>query len=59
MNASMGVLENTSTEKEQVQKIWDDVGVGEDGYLDIDELAIVCDHIGMEDMDKEVRPVVV
>lgn len=53
MNSSMGVLENTSTEKDQVQKIWDDVGVGEDGYLDIDELAIVCEHIGMEDMDKE------
>lgn len=55
MNASMSVLENPATEKDQVQKIWEDVGVGKDGFLDMDELAIVCEHIGMEDMDKEVR----
>lgn len=55
MNASMSVLENQTTEKDQVQKIWEDVGVGKDGFLDIDELAIVCEHIGMEDMDREVR----
>ncbi|XP_071833057.1 uncharacterized protein [Apostichopus japonicus] len=53
MNASMSVLENPATEKDQVQKIWEDVGVGKDGFLDMDELAIVCEHIGMEDMDKE------
>ncbi|XP_022094689.1 ninein-like protein isoform X2 [Acanthaster planci] len=53
MNASMSLMEAAPTEADQVQAIWDEVGVGQDGFLDIRELATVCQHIGMEDMDEE------
>ncbi|XP_072182310.1 uncharacterized protein [Diadema setosum] len=52
LNASMSVYEQGPSESEQVQAIWEEVGVGKDGYLDINELAVVCEHIGMEDMDR-------
>ena len=55
MNASMSLMEAAPTEAEQVQAIWNEVGVGSDGYLDINDLSTVCQHIGMEDMDEEVR----
>ncbi|XP_071799297.1 uncharacterized protein [Asterias amurensis] len=53
MNASMSLMEAAPTEAEQVQAIWNEVGVGSDGYLDINDLSTVCQHIGMEDMDEE------
>ncbi|XP_038074331.1 ninein-like isoform X2 [Patiria miniata] len=53
MNASMSLMESAPTEADQVQAIWDEVGVGGDGFLDINDLATVCQHIGMEDMDDE------
>ncbi|XP_041468933.1 ninein-like protein isoform X2 [Lytechinus variegatus] len=52
MNASMSVYDQGQSEAEQVQAIWEEVGVGKDGFLDINELAVVCEHIGMEDMDR-------
>ncbi|XP_030855103.1 ninein-like protein isoform X2 [Strongylocentrotus purpuratus] len=52
MNASMSVYEQGPSEAEQVQAIWEEVGVGKDGFLNINELAVVCEHIGMEDMDR-------
>ncbi|XP_063958274.1 ninein-like protein isoform X1 [Lytechinus pictus] len=52
MNGSMSVYDQGQSEAEQVQAIWEEVGVGKDGFLDINELAVVCEHIGMEDMDR-------
>ena len=54
MNASISLYEQGPTESDQVRAIWEEVGVGSDGFLDINELAVVCEHIGMEDMDRDV-----
>ncbi|XP_033123412.1 ninein-like protein isoform X2 [Anneissia japonica] len=54
LNASMGQFEIPSpTDEDQVRAIWEEVGVGTDGFLNLQELALVCEHIGMEDMDQE------
>ncbi|XP_043552355.1 ninein-like protein isoform X2 [Chiloscyllium plagiosum] len=38
-----------------VQAIWDELGVGKNGYLSKEELATVCSNIGLKDLkDKEV-----
>ncbi|XP_038660582.1 ninein-like protein isoform X4 [Scyliorhinus canicula] len=38
-----------------VQAIWDELGVGKNGYLNTEELATVCDNIGLKDLEnKEV-----
>ncbi|GCB69354.1 hypothetical protein scyTo_0005459 [Scyliorhinus torazame] len=38
-----------------VQAIWDELGIGKNGYLNTEELATVCDNIGLKDLeDKEV-----
>ncbi|XP_060687700.1 ninein-like protein isoform X5 [Hemiscyllium ocellatum] len=38
-----------------VQAIWDELGVGKNGYLSKEELAAVCSNIGLKDLkDKEV-----
>ncbi|CAD5121326.1 DgyrCDS9852 [Dimorphilus gyrociliatus] len=52
----IGILDqgNVSSEEsvhEQVRLIWDELRVGIDGYLDMKELGVVCNHIGMEEMD--------
>ena len=39
-------LTNSSTE-EYLRKIWDSLRVGKEGYLNIEELYAVCEHIGM------------
>ncbi|XP_070571058.1 ninein-like protein isoform X2 [Ptychodera flava] len=54
LNTPRSLMEVTSpTDEVQVKAIWDDVGVGQNGYLDVKELAIVCEHIGMEGMNQE------
>ncbi|XP_066931840.1 ninein-like protein isoform X3 [Clytia hemisphaerica] len=34
----------------QMRQIWDDLAVGESGYINLLQLSIVCEHIGMEGM---------
>ncbi|XP_077998708.1 uncharacterized protein LOC144451668 isoform X3 [Glandiceps talaboti] len=54
LNPSMSLLEVTSpTDEVQVKAIWDEVGVGQNGFLKLNELQIVCEHIGMEEMNDE------
>lgn len=50
--ASLHFNNNSSTE-ELLRNIWDKLCVGKDGYLNIDELYAVCEHIGME-MNEDV-----
>ena len=57
MNQSIADMENILdpvSEEEHLKAIWKELGVGTDGYLAMEELAIVCDHIGMEEMNSEV-----
>nr|XP_056708420.1 ninein-like protein [Euleptes europaea] len=37
----------------QVRDIWEDLGIGNSGYLDKQELAIVCKNIGLKELEKE------
>ncbi|XP_077191484.1 ninein-like protein isoform X2 [Paroedura picta] len=37
----------------QVRDIWEDLGIGNGGYLDKQELATVCKSIGLKDLEKE------
>ncbi|XP_072265544.1 ninein-like protein isoform X2 [Pyxicephalus adspersus] len=37
----------------QVQDIWEELGIGHNGYLNRQELATVCQNIGLEDLTKE------
>ncbi|KAM9316775.1 ninein-like protein [Gastrophryne carolinensis] len=37
----------------QVRDIWEELGVGHNGYLNLQELATVCKNIGLEDLSKE------
>lgn len=39
---------------EYLQDTWKKLGIGQNGYLNVEELARVCEHIGM-DMTEEVR----
>lgn len=39
---------------EYLQDTWKKLGIGQSGYLNVEELARVCEHIGM-DMTEEVR----
>ena len=42
------------TEEEQLRAIWNEVNVGATGFLDKNELSVVCDHIGMDSMNEQV-----
>ena len=42
------------SEEEQLRAIWNEVNVGATGYLDKNELSVVCDHIGMDSMNEQV-----
>lgn len=58
LNQSIAEMENALdpvSEEEHLRAIWKDLGVGTDGYLTLNELATVCDHIGMDEMNPEVR----
>ena len=45
---------DSPTEEEQLQAIWNEVNVGANGFLDRNELSVVCDHIGMDSMNEQV-----
>ena len=43
------------TEEEQyLSGIWNSLGVGQNGFISIEELGKVCSHIGMEEMNQTV-----
>ena len=42
------------TEEQQLKQIWSEVNVGANGFLDKNELSVVCEHIGMEGIDEDV-----
>lgn len=37
----------------QLRQIWENLAVGESGYINLPQLSIVCEHIGMEGMPNE------
>ncbi|XP_019335622.1 ninein-like protein isoform X6 [Alligator mississippiensis] len=37
----------------QVRNIWEELGIGDTGYLNKHELAIVCENIGLKELEKE------
>lgn len=39
----------------QVRAVWEELGVGAGGSLNREELSLVCDHIGLKDLQSEVR----
>ena len=58
MNSSIGELEaalDPVSEEQHLQVIWQQLGVGGDGFLTLPQLGTVCDHIGMDEMNDEVR----
>ena len=62
MNSTMSELEHANlqpqdTEDEYLRKIWKQLEVGQNGFLTVAELAKVCEFIGMEEMDDQVRVV--
>ena len=44
----------SSADAEQLRAIWDEVAVGASGFLDMKELSIVCEHIGMDSIEEKV-----
>lgn len=38
----------------QVKAVWEELGVGAGGSLNRQELSLVCDHIGLKDLQSEV-----
>ena len=46
--------DSLTVEEEYLRGIWNNLGVGQNGYIDIKELGRVCKHIDMEDMDETV-----
>ncbi|XP_052276394.1 ninein-like protein isoform X3 [Dreissena polymorpha] len=51
LNVMMAEQGSLTEEENYLRDIWTNLGVGKHGYIDIDELARVCNHIGMEEMD--------
>lgn len=41
--------------EQELAQIWEELGVGQNGFLTLDELHHVCSHIGMEEMGPEVH----
>ncbi|KAL0177547.1 hypothetical protein M9458_026441, partial [Cirrhinus mrigala] len=37
----------------QVRAVWQELGVGAGGSLNREELSLVCDHIGLKDLQSE------
>ena len=42
-------------ESNEIEKIWRDLKVGEDGYLSLSELEKVCIYLGMNNLNQIVR----
>ncbi|XP_052767676.1 ninein-like protein isoform X2 [Mya arenaria] len=51
LNLMMADSEALTEEESYLRDIWRNLGVGNTGYIDIKELARVCTHIGMEEMN--------
>ena len=45
------------SEEAHLREIWRELNVGTSGYIALDELAKVCEHIGMDEMSEEVSDV--
>lgn len=43
------------SEEDYLRTTWGKLGVGQDGYLDQSQLAVVCECIGMEKLSDEVN----
>ena len=54
LNLMMADSENLTTEEEYLRGIWNNLGVGSNGYISMTELEQVCRHIGMEEMSPSV-----
>ncbi|XP_075059882.1 ninein-like protein isoform X3 [Mixophyes fleayi] len=46
-------ISNSDMTENQVRDIWEELGIGHNGYLNQHELATVCTNIGLEDLSKE------
>ncbi|XP_063774185.1 ninein-like protein isoform X4 [Pseudophryne corroboree] len=46
-------ISNSDMTENQVRDIWEELGIGHNGYLNRQELATVCTNIGLEDLSKE------
>ena len=60
LNQSLVAMETPPTldmasQAEHLRHIWRELGVGAEGFLTLGELAIVCHHIGMDEMEAGVR----
>ncbi|XP_028410974.1 ninein-like protein isoform X2 [Dendronephthya gigantea] len=44
---------SSPTEEQQLRQIWSEVNVGANGFLDKNELSVVCEHIGMDGIDED------
>lgn len=55
LNLNMCELEQTQelTEEDYLRNIWQTLGVGQRGYITLSDLATVCDHIGMDEMNDD------
>ena len=45
----------SSDDVEQLKEIFEELSVGVSGYLDMQELSIVCEHIGMDSIEDQVK----
>lgn len=54
MNLIMADSGDTTAEADYLRGIWNSLGVGKNGYIDIEELAKVCELIGMGSMNDTV-----
>ena len=56
MEQSIAEAEPSSEDhRRNMHLVWQELGVGREGYLTLEELASVCERIGMEEMNGEVR----
>ncbi|XP_033734383.1 ninein-like protein isoform X3 [Pecten maximus] len=55
LNLNMSELEQPQelTEEDYLCNIWQTLGVGQRGYITLSDLAAVCDHIGMDEMNDD------
>ena len=54
LNLMMADSSTLTTEEEYLRGIWNNLGVGKNGYISMKELEEVCRHIGMEEMSPSV-----
>ena len=45
----------SSEDIQQLKEIFEELSVGVSGYLDMQELSIVCEHIGMDAIEDQVE----